>query len=143
MTMRQGVRHGILAAGFELDGELVVEQLAHPSMLGNSREPLVQEIFEAEVIGPYDKRPSPEIGPPVSHGFDEADELIRHVLGMVWRNGTAKECQWPCTLVKHWAEVKAQHIIVDAEGLGEIRQLEYQGRGECALQFVECCRCFR
>jgi hypothetical protein len=122
MTARQCIRRGVLAAGFELDGELVDEQLAHPRVLGNRREPLVQEVLEAKVIGSYDERSRPKVGPLVPHGLDETDELtlVRRELEVMWRNGVGEECQWACTLVKHHAEVGARHITVNNEGLGEV-----------------------
>jgi hypothetical protein len=87
MTLRQGIHRDILAVGFEFDVELIAEHLAHPSVLGNHREPLVQEVLAAEVIGPYDEWPRLEIRPPVPHDLDDADELplVRCELGVMWR----------------------------------------------------------
>jgi hypothetical protein len=104
MTTRQGARHDILPIGLELDGELVAEH-------GNHREPLVEEVLEAEMVGPYDERPRP--GPPMPHDFDKADELtfVCRKLGMMRRNGMTEERQGPCALVKHDIKVGARCII--------------------------------
>jgi hypothetical protein len=42
-------------AGFELNDELIAEELAHPRVLQDRRKALVQEIFEAKVISPHDE----------------------------------------------------------------------------------------
>jgi hypothetical protein len=44
-------------------------------MLRKRREPLVQQVLEAVVVGFDDEPASPKVRPPVSDRQDEADEL--------------------------------------------------------------------
>lgn len=52
-----------------------MKELAQPSVLRDRREASVEEELQGKVVGADGERPCPDVGPPMSHGLDEADEL--------------------------------------------------------------------
>jgi hypothetical protein len=77
-------------------------------MLRKRREPLVQQVLEAVVVGFDDEPASPKVWPPVSDRQDEADELpfVSRQRLMPGCDSPAEECDgvapWTITAPKPW-----------------------------------------
>jgi hypothetical protein len=72
-------------------------------MLWDRGQALVEQVFQAIVIGLDDELPTPKIRPPVSHYLDEADELalVGRESAMSRSDGSAEECHRMALLYQH------------------------------------------
>jgi hypothetical protein len=93
-------------------------------VLRDGGEPLVEEIFEAVVIGLDDKSPPLEVWPPMPHGEHQVDELtlVRRERPMPWRHWSAEEGDRVALLDKHSPKPVGGCVALDDERLGEVWQ---------------------
>jgi len=92
-------------------------------VLRDCDEALVEEELEACVVRLDDERTSPQIGPLVSDGEDQPDELalISRQCLMARSDGATEERDGAVVLMEHRAEPRARSIAFHDERLGEVR----------------------
>jgi hypothetical protein len=107
-------------------------------VLGDGREPLVQQILEAIMIGLDEEAAPPQIQPPVPHSMDEPDELplIGGECAMTGCNGSAEERDRVVVLNQHGPEPLRRGVTLDGELLGEVRHGEDRGRGDRGFEML-------
>jgi hypothetical protein len=100
---REGVGYHIRRPRLVLEREIKAQELPHPMVLGNHREPLVQQVFEAVMISLDEEASAPQVRPPVPDGMDEADELplIGGEGAVPGRDRPAEEGDWVAVLYQH------------------------------------------
>jgi hypothetical protein len=69
------VGHHVRRPGLVLNGEVEAQKLAHPMMLRDRREALIQQVLQAVVIGLDEEATPPEVQPPIADNLDKANEL--------------------------------------------------------------------
>jgi hypothetical protein len=65
----QGVCHNIFYVGAVLHPEVKPDELAHPVVLRNRGEALVQQVLKAVVVGPDDECVPSQVGSLMTHGL--------------------------------------------------------------------------
>lgn len=75
ISARESVGDGVEAAGVVFHREVVAEKFAHPLMLRDSEEPLVQQELQAVVVGTYSEDTSQKVWLPVTDRVDQTNEL--------------------------------------------------------------------
>lgn len=125
---RQGVGHNIHAPWAIFHSEIKANQLAYPSMLWNCREALIQEKFQAVVVGADEERPPPQVRASMADRLDEADQfpLVGGESGVAWRKCPAEESEWTRPLVQNGADARPRRVAFDDERQGEVRQLHWR-----------------
>jgi hypothetical protein len=119
--------------------EVEAEELAGPLVLGNRRQLLIKQEFEAKMVNADEKRVAPEVGTPMAdceHQFDEL-LLICCELGVPRRNLLAVERHGPHALMEYGAEARAERVALDDEFTVKVWQLQHQGSRQCVLQGAE------
>jgi len=95
-------------------------------VLGNRCKALVQQIFQAVVVGLHEKTAPPQVWPPVPHGVHKPDQLL--LVGregaVARRDGPAEEGDGVALLDEHRAEPMRRSVAFDGERLGEVRHGE-------------------
>jgi hypothetical protein len=89
----EGIRHRVECPGLVFNGEIVAEKLAHPMMLWNRGEALIQQKFEVVVVCPHRETSAPKIRPPMPNGVHKADELV-----LVCCEGVMTRCHRPAEI---------------------------------------------
>jgi hypothetical protein len=90
-------------------------------VLGNHREPLVQQVFEAVMISLDEEASAPQVRPPVPDGMDEADELplIGGEGAVPGRDRPAEEGDWVAVLYQHRPKPMGRGIALNDEHLAK------------------------
>ena len=116
-----------------LYGEFEAEESAHPLVLRDGGQPLIQQVLEAVVVGLDHKAAPLEVGPLVADDLDEADQLT--LVGgenmMPGGHGPAEEGYRVAVLDQHRPEAVGRSVTLNDERLGEVWHGEYWGRGDC------------
>jgi hypothetical protein len=137
------VSHHVRRPGLVLDGEVKAQKLAHPMMLRDRREALIEHVLQAVVIGLDEEATPPKVRPPIEDGLDKADEfaLIGGEGAVAWRYRPAEERHRVAFLDEDRAEAVRRSITFDDERLGEVRHGEDRSGGDGRLEGVEgrCC----
>lgn len=106
--------------------------------LRNCREPLIQQVLEAEVVDLDDELA--QIRPPVPHGLQQADELL--LVGwqslVTQREGAAEVRDRALILMEHHDEFGAQRIAPHNKRAVEVQQGKDGHCGERLLEAAEC-----
>jgi hypothetical protein len=112
---REGVYRDVEAARLVLDLKTIAKQLAHPGVLRDGGEALIQEVLETEVVSAHDELARPEVGMPMVHRLDEPDELalVGHQLGVLRGDLAAEERDRAPVLVNHRAKASDRGVTVD------------------------------
>jgi hypothetical protein len=71
----QRVGDGVHGTRLVFHRKVKAEELAHPMVLRDRREMLVEEELQAVVVGADEERAHPKVRPPVVHGVHQPNEL--------------------------------------------------------------------
>jgi hypothetical protein len=53
--------------------KIIFKQFVYPSMLRNGRQPLIEDKLEGEMISPYEKRLTLEVGTPMPNNLHQSN----------------------------------------------------------------------
>ena len=112
--MRKSIGDDFLATWFIFHREVEPQQLAHPMVLWNGSEALVQQKLQAVVVSFDDEHTSPKIWPLVVHGVRQTNELplISGERSMTWSNGFAEIGNGAATLMQDCPETRSRCITL-------------------------------